>query len=430
MKVIKNWVCIILYLGTAMILTNGCSTLDSTLRTTEEKTLSIPKEADLTASNETPTDFILGTGDTIQISVYRKKTPESTIGVGDTISVNVYRSSMSEFKIGYGDTVKVSVYRHSEFDREAKIDQLGIISFPLIGDVKATGKDEVELKKEIEQKLLKYLSNPQVTIDVGTKQSLLIEELSMDFKILAQKRGKIGFPLIGEVQADGRDVVEFKEELEQRLSDHLVNPQVSVDLTPLASLQLDDFSLEETIDSTGKIMFPLLGDMQVSGKGVYALRDEISEKLSEYLVEPQVTVKITGVASQKYYVLGEVENPGTFALSQQTSIWEAVTKSGWFTDDANPKRVILAQNKEKEVHFRFFNFQEMLGLTIQDHYMQNGDVIYVPPSIIADVEDFMLRFSNIISPLLDVQRSVILWPDMIDAIENNEEGSGNVIVSP
>jgi len=417
-----------LFFLTIIILMSGCST--STTR--KHQIASGIQEKNNGMSSENPSDFILGVGDTINIAVYKKKTSESIIGVGDTVSIKVYRSNTSEFKIGYGDTVKINVFRHSEFDRTVKIAQSGIISIPLIGNVKAGNKNETELKKEITQKLSKYIVDPQVTIEISAEQGLLLEDFSMEFKISAQKKGKIIFPLIGEVQADGRDIIEFREEIQQKLSKHIIDPRVEIDFSPLQDLSLDDFSLTTTIDYTGKIMFPLLGDLKAAGKGVYELRDEIAQTLSEYIVDPQVAVKVSEIKSQRYYVLGEVVTPGIHIMSRPTSLWEAVTQSGWFTDDADKKKVLLIRNENGEARFTYFDFQKMLktGVTIQNNYLKTNDVIYVFPTFIADVQKFMLRLGNIVNPLLNIESGIVLWPDMVDALQGKEKETSSVIISP
>lgn len=78
---------------------------------------------------------------------------------------------VSEFILGEGDSIDISVYRNDDLKKSVKIDRSGTIMFPLIGDVKAAGKDIFVLRNEIQQMLSKYLIEPQVAISVTSVQS-------------------------------------------------------------------------------------------------------------------------------------------------------------------------------------------------------------------------------------------------------------------
>jgi len=313
-----------------------------------------PTVDDLNGADEKPyevidDDFILGVGDTIDIAVYRKPSPENIIGIGDTVSVIVYRQT----------------------------------------------------------------------------------DLSSSFKISAQKGGKILFPLIGEVKASGRDVVDFRNELKEKLQKYIVKPQVDVELSQIQSLLVDDLTVSETVSYNGKIMYPILGDIEISGKALFAVRDELETELAKYIVNPQVTIKVSSVQSQKYYVLGEVGSPGMYTMAQKTSLLEALTKSGWFTDDANRKKVFLIRARQDGVKIKAFDFEKFYedDRFLADNYINNKDVIYAVPKFIANLEAFMIRVNNIINPILSIQRGIVLWPDMVNVLKN-EETTSDVFVAP
>ena len=302
----------------------------------------------------------------LSIDKMKGKPPEFILGVGDTIEISVYRKRESEAILGVGDALEIKVYRNDDFNRSVQLDVSGMVTIPLIGDVQAVGKHVNALKNEIQNKLSKFLVNPQVSISVETAENLKIEDLSFETKI----------------------------------------------------------------GPTGKITFPLVGEVQFSGRNIHTLRDEIEKKLMHYIDKPQVRIQITSIESQKIHVLGEVESPGTFILEQRTLAWEAIPKAGGFTDDANQKKVLLLRKEKGEGRIATLNIKDLLktGKIDQNIYLRNGDIIYVPPTFIADFEKFMVRFSNIISPVISLQRATILWPDLIDAIRGKSDT--NVFVQP
>ena len=400
---------------------------------TSESIIGVGDSIAIKVSRKDRSEFILGVGDTINIEVYRKKTPEFIIGVGDSITIKVSRKDRSEFILGVGDTIDIDVYRHGDLKRSVQLDTSGMIILPLIGQVPAAGKTVAELRDDLQQRLSAYLVNPQVTIDVSSRQSLEIEELSKSFTISAQKAGKIIFPPIGELQADGKTVVELRDEIQQRLSKYFINPQVSIDVSSIQSLKIDDLSLESKIDPTGQIMFPVIGEVPAAGKTVAELRDEIQQRLSEYLVNPQVTINVSAILSQKIHVIGEVNSPGSFIMEQKILVWEGILKAGGFTRDANEKKVLLVRSEKgiAKVNVINLDIKEMVkdGKLTQNAYLNNGDIIYVPPKRIASVERFMTRFSNILEPFINLERGIILAPEAADVLRG-KAAEREITISP
>jgi protein involved in polysaccharide export with SLBB domain len=77
---------------------------------------------------------------------------------------------LSEYRLGAGDKVKVSVYGEETLSGEFAIPGgSGTISFPLIGDVKASGLTVGELRTAIEGALKPdYLKDPRVSVEILT----------------------------------------------------------------------------------------------------------------------------------------------------------------------------------------------------------------------------------------------------------------------
>lgn len=199
----------------------------------------------------------------------------------------------------------------------------------------------------------------------------------------------------------------------------------------LSVWQNDDLSRTLIVDSVGNIYVPLVGGLPAAGFTLSELRKEITLRLSKYIVNPIVDIHVSNFKSQKVHVLGEIKNPGTLPLNQKMFIWEAISQVGGFGADANKERVLLIRTIKGESKPYVVDLQTMLkdGELSQHMYLVNGDIIYVAPSIIADVERFMVRVGHIINPLLEMERGIILWPRLIDVLEG-KESDGNVIITP
>ncbi|RMD97457.1 MAG: hypothetical protein D6812_15255 [Deltaproteobacteria bacterium] len=130
----------------------------------------------------------------------------------------------------------------------------------------------------------------------------------------------------------------------------------------------------------GMISLPLLDDIRAAGLTTLELRDEITERLQEFIETPDVTVTVTNVNSYRFFVVGKVNQPGVFPLRQQTSLFQALTLAGGLTEFAHPREMfILRYYGEKEVRIPV-PYKDLLsggegGKTLM---LRPGDTIVVP----------------------------------------------------
>ncbi len=113
---------------------------------------------------------------------------------------------------------------------------------------------------------------------------------------------------------------------------------------------------ETFVRSDGRISINLLGDVQAQGRTLMELREEIQTKLSEYIESPVVTVTLKNPTSQKYYVIGEVKSPGEYDLITDLTFLQAIARAGGFTDWASRKNVVVirhAQGGEERIRINY-----------------------------------------------------------------------------
>ena len=78
---------------------------------------------------------------------------------------NVYSKEVS-YVIGPGDTLSISVWKEEGLQKEVLVKPDGYITFPLVGDIKASGMNTKELTKLLVEKLNSFIPNPNVTVSV------------------------------------------------------------------------------------------------------------------------------------------------------------------------------------------------------------------------------------------------------------------------
>jgi polysaccharide biosynthesis/export protein len=130
----------------------------------------------------------------------------------------------------------------------------------------------------------------------------------------------------------------------------------------------------------GKISLPLLNDVQAAGLTPSQLAAQLTESLKKFVANPQVTVIVTTINSQRVYLMGEVMRAGAYPLLPGMTILQALSSGGGFTQFANTKKIyLLRQENGKQVKLPF-NYKEVLSgkNSSQNILLKAGDTIVVP----------------------------------------------------
>src|SRR6266508_4597013 len=103
-----------------------------------------------------------------------------------------------------------------------------------------------------------------------------------------------------------------------------------------------DYTLERVkVSPTGSVYHPLLGDVEVAGMTVPRLSKRLTQDLSEYLINPKVSVALLEANSAKIGVLGDVIHPGILIMNKPMTVLEALTASGGVADTGDKSGVIV-----------------------------------------------------------------------------------------
>jgi polysaccharide biosynthesis/export protein len=130
----------------------------------------------------------------------------------------------------------------------------------------------------------------------------------------------------------------------------------------------------------GKISLPLLNDVQAAGLTATDLASVITEKLKKFIANPEVTVIVSTINSQKIYILGEVLRAGVVPLLPNMTVLQAISSAGGFTQYANQKGVYVLRTENGQQVKYPFNYKEVVkGVNIQQNIvLKPGDTIVVP----------------------------------------------------
>ncbi len=142
-----------------------------------------------------------------------------------------------------------------------------------------------------------------------------------------------------------------------------------------------DVSRSIPVRSDGKISLPLAGELQASGRTPLKLEQDIAARLKNYIAEPEVTVIVQQINSQKFNILGQVNKPGSYVITNSATVLDAIATAGGFRDFAKQKNVYVLRLAADGTQTRLgFNYKEVVKghNPAQNIKLQPRDTVVVP----------------------------------------------------
>lgn len=141
-----------------------------------------------------------------------------------------------------------------------------------------------------------------------------------------------------------------------------------------------ELSRQVTVRPDGKISLPLIQDLHAEGLTAIQLRDQITRLLQQYVKNPTVTVIVREINSYKISILGKVNRPGLYQINTRTTLMEAVSMAGGFTEWANPKKITVITNREGQKKQLLINYKKIISGKdpAQNIILNRDDTIIVP----------------------------------------------------
>jgi polysaccharide export outer membrane protein len=130
----------------------------------------------------------------------------------------------------------------------------------------------------------------------------------------------------------------------------------------------------------GRISLPLLNDVQAAGETPTQLATHVTESLKRYVTDPQVTVIVTAINSQRIYLLGEVTRAGAYPLLPGMTVLQAISSAGGLTQYARTQKIYVLRDGDSGQTKVPFNYRDFLKgrNPEQNVVLKVGDTIVVP----------------------------------------------------
>lgn len=277
--------------------------------------------------------------------------PAYLVGPGDILELTLLTlpgASTELYRLQVGDTLLMEFHRNEHLNRNLYIRPDGMVTVPYAGEVKAAGSTVGALALELRKKLGAYFVRPEITLSVIGYNSYLKE-----------LKSTISNSNFGQVK---------------RL---LVEPD-------------------------GALCPPLLPRLQVAGRSTAWIENELRERYGPVLGNVAAHVDLTEARSNSAYVLGEVNNQGPVYMTMPMTVTQVLAMAGGYTKTAGLASVVLIRPDENnQPTARLIDVADILknGTIGADERVRRYDVIYVPPSLIAKLNDAILYGIRNMMPL-------------------------------
>lgn len=168
-------------------------------------------------------------------------------------------------------------------------------------------------------------------------------------------------------------------------SQYRVGPRDILNITvwghPELTIPAGQFRSAETagnvVGEDGTIFYPFAGVVQAAGRTVEEIREELTRKLSRFIENVQLDVRVAGYRSQRVYVVGEVSRPGIQLVKDiPLTVLEAINNAEGATSEADLRNITLTRD-DKTYSINLLSLYEGGDVT-QNVLLKHGDVLNVP----------------------------------------------------
>ena len=130
----------------------------------------------------------------------------------------------------------------------------------------------------------------------------------------------------------------------------------------------------------GTISFPLVGIVEVAGKTPAQVQDELAQKLSRLIPDPEINLTVRAVSGNNVYVIGKVNRPGQFAMTSRIDVVQALSLAGGFTPYAKSDSIQILRRTGGKLKIIPFDYSKIAdGKALETNILlQSGDTIVVP----------------------------------------------------
>jgi polysaccharide export outer membrane protein len=141
-----------------------------------------------------------------------------------------------------------------------------------------------------------------------------------------------------------------------------------------------ELTQEVAVLPDGNISFPLIGEIQAQGRNVTDLKNAITSRLKNYVTAPEVTIVVRQTNSRRIYTLGKLRRPAPYPLMPGMTVLQALSTAGGLAEWADEKNILVIRREgANELQLRF-NYKDYIsGKNLEQNILlKPNDTIVVP----------------------------------------------------
>jgi polysaccharide export outer membrane protein len=281
------------------------------------------------------------------------------------------------YRIGRDDVLQISVYGQDELDITQNVRPDGVISFPIVGEVKAAGLTVPELRSHLANRLARYFADPEVTVIVTEFRSRALS-------------------VVGEVEKPGVHPLIA----ETRLLDALA---LAGGLKPEADLGRARLIRNGTA-------LPIDFAKLVRG-------GDLAENVS---IAPGDTLVIPSAQDRRVVVLGSVTMPSVVSLRDRTTVLEAIAMAKGFAPGAARGEILVVRGTRENPEILKIDTQHIVSGSdpAENVELAAGDVVYVSKSTWKNTVELFEDFQKLLEPAHTIASTFWFFAQGLDVIQN------------
>ena len=129
----------------------------------------------------------------------------------------------------------------------------------------------------------------------------------------------------------------------------------------------------------GKVSLPLVNDIQAAGLSPADLRQQLTERLAEFVQSPEVSVIVREVHSVKVSVVGAVKMPGHYELKSPATVLDLIARAQGLNEFASKDKIVVLRQNGATTTRMPFNYRKVAdGSEQENFFVRAGDIIVVP----------------------------------------------------
>lgn len=195
----------------------------------------------------------------------------------------------------------------------------------------------------------------------------------------------------------------------------LADPRVQANVYPQKAYRIDagdeleirffynpELNDRVVVRPDGCISLQLVGDLPVLGMTPTELTSSLQQKYDPMIQRTEITVTVRAFASQRVYVDGEVNKPGVVPLTGRVTVMQAIAAAGGYKETARTREAILIRRGPSNEPLAVpINLDRVLSGrdTTQDVLLMPYDIVFLPKSSIANVNNWVRQYVRNILPL-------------------------------